>query len=301
MYSKILQALVACALIAAPSLSFGDPSYAPPGLVGWWRGEGNTTDETGAHPGTPVGRLAYVPGQVGRAFSLNGVDAAVALGTWFTLQEFTISFWVKAGSSQVLHADILDNNHSDYRSWAVQSANITVDGASRWIWGANAAGGLYFWITNDAWHHVVASVSADHVLRVYIDGSFLAESVGTGQIPYDGTQFFNLGRHIAYGRYFNGLVDELMVFDRALDPAEIGGIYVNQGFSVPQLDIKKQDGTLLLSWPMSSAGWVLEASPSLGAGANWLEISPPYSSVGSSFQVTQPSPTENKFFRLRLP
>ena len=42
----------------------------PPGIVSWWRGEGNAQDQTGSNPGTLQGGVTFGSGKVGQAFSL---------------------------------------------------------------------------------------------------------------------------------------------------------------------------------------------------------------------------------------
>ena len=49
----------------------------PSGLVGWWPGEGNANDIVGSDDGTWTGSPAFAAGQVGQAFSFNGVDSFV--------------------------------------------------------------------------------------------------------------------------------------------------------------------------------------------------------------------------------
>src|SRR5262249_48172926 len=58
----------------AVSLSVNDgdggiTSLAAPGLVSWWRGEGNANDAQGGNNGALVGGVSYAPGKVGQAFS----------------------------------------------------------------------------------------------------------------------------------------------------------------------------------------------------------------------------------------
>src|SRR5262249_24109805 len=49
-------------------------SLTAPGLVSWWRGEGNAIDAVGGNNGTLVGGVTYAAGKVGQAFSFNGTD-----------------------------------------------------------------------------------------------------------------------------------------------------------------------------------------------------------------------------------
>jgi hypothetical protein len=272
-----------------------------PGLVSWWRGEGDASDTMGVHPGTPQGGLGYAAGQVGQAFVLNGQDAAVALGNWFNLQQFTLSLWVKPGATQVQYADILDNVHSDNRSWAIQYDNVSDATRSYWHWGTSlpsGGGSLLFSLTNGAWQHWVVTLGADRVQHLYLDGKLAGSTTNTAPIPYDGSQYFNLGKHQLYGRYFNGLVDELMCFDRALSPAEVTSLYVSQG-GRPTLEIQPQPGGVLLSWPAGAANTTLESRTDLGSG-NWETVTNAvFVPAGDRTTVLLPATEGQRFFRLR--
>lgn len=273
----------------------------PSGLVSWWRGEGNANDESGAHPGTPVGDLAYAPGQVGQAFSLNGQNAAVALGNWFNFQQFTLSLWVKPNSSQAQYADLLDNVHSDYRSWAIQYDNASDATRSYWHWGTSlpsGGGSLSFALTNNTWQHWVVTLGADRIQHLYLDGKLAGSTTNTAAIPYDGTQYFNLGKHQIYGRYFNGLVDELMCFNRPLSPEEVASLYFNQGGSL-QLSIQAASGSVLLSWSASAEGFGLVSRTNLAAGS-WETVTNVPVLNGTRKEVLLPANTPaQRFFRLK--
>jgi hypothetical protein len=272
----------------------------PSGLVSWWRGEGNAVDETGAHPGTPQGGLAYAPGQVGQAFSLNGQDAAVALGNWFTNQQFTLSFWVKPNASQAQYADLLDNVHSDYRSWAIQYDNVSDATRSYWHWGTSlpsGGGSLSFSLATGAWQHWVVTLGADRVQHLYLDGRLTGSTTNTAPVPYDGSQYFNLGKHQLYGRYFNGMVDELMCFDRALGAAEVAALHVSQG-GRPTLEIQPDPGGVLLLWPASAEGFELVSRSDLAAGA-WEPVTNTAALNGTWKEVLLPASDSQRFFRLK--
>ncbi|MFM7580900.1 MAG: hypothetical protein ACKO5Q_28715, partial [Microcystaceae cyanobacterium] len=87
------------------------------------------------------------------AIQLNGVNQQVDLGTWFNYQNFTVEIWVKAGNIQVTYADIIDNNHTDYRSWVVQqNANTTNSYYFGVIGSPNA--GVSFDLIPGKWQHL---------------------------------------------------------------------------------------------------------------------------------------------------
>lgn len=193
----------------------------PTNLVSWWRGETNAQDQMGVHHGTLGGGTTFTNGLSGRAFALNGANSSVGLGTWFNWQQFTLSLWVKPGASQPQYADILDNNHTGSRSWVIQSANTTNGLTSQWSWGVYGGGSINFSLTMDVWQHLVITRDSNYVSRLYLNGTLVATNAGTGMIYYDGSQNLHLGRHNNLGRYFNGQVDEVMCFNRALGANEV--------------------------------------------------------------------------------
>ncbi len=69
---------------------------APPGLVGWWRGEGNADDALGANNGTAANGLGYSAGEVGQAFNLDGVDDEVQVpaSASLSVQSLTMEAWI---------------------------------------------------------------------------------------------------------------------------------------------------------------------------------------------------------------
>src|SRR5262249_20982804 len=83
---------------------------APSGLVAWWRADGNAFDSVGVANGSPSGGVSFTPGQVGSAFSFNGVDGAINVpdvpGLALT-QSISIEAWVFVTNSPSVTGMIL--------------------------------------------------------------------------------------------------------------------------------------------------------------------------------------------------
>ena len=229
-------------------------SQPPSGLVSWWRGEGTANDATGANHGTLQNGVTFVPGKDGMAFHLDGGDDYVVLGSgnWFTLPAFTITMWVKASASQVGFADILDNNHNDFRSWVIQYY-----GGTEWHWGpvqgaSDPGDDIVFQLTSDTWHHLAISFDPSFVNKVYVDGVLIGTTQSSGPIIYDGSQVLQLGSWGQGGRNFSGEIDELRIYDRALTDEEVTTI---MGPPVPAL------GTggvvLLIGFLLVAGAWMI--------------------------------------------
>ena len=67
----------------------------PADQVSWWPGDGNANDSIGGHHGTLQNGATFAPGQVGQAFSLDGVDDYVNIPALnFTTNTLTFTAWV---------------------------------------------------------------------------------------------------------------------------------------------------------------------------------------------------------------
>jgi hypothetical protein len=64
-----------CVLMSQVSDTQAQSCLLPPaGLVAWWRGEGEATDTVGTNHGTLINGATFASGEVGQAFSLDGID-----------------------------------------------------------------------------------------------------------------------------------------------------------------------------------------------------------------------------------
>jgi hypothetical protein len=157
------------------------------------------------------------------AIQLNGANQQVDVGTWFNYQNFTVEMWVKAGETQVTYADIIDNNHTDYRSWVVQQNANTTNSYSFGVSGSPGAG-VSFELTPSTWQHL-AFVKDVNSISVYIDGIIVGSTPYSGSIPYDGSQFLRIGNWGGGGRNWNGSIDEVRIWNTARTASEIADNY----------------------------------------------------------------------------
>ena len=77
---------------------------APPGLVSWWRAEGNALDGADGNFGALAGNTSFGAGKAGQAFSFDGNGDGVLLGKpgSLELQDFTIEAWIKRASASLV-------------------------------------------------------------------------------------------------------------------------------------------------------------------------------------------------------
>ena len=92
--SHAARALAPLWLLTLVASAQNAPVPLPAGCVAWWRGEGNAADSAGTHLGTALNGVAYAPGVVGQAFSLDGIDDLVAVTTPLDFDSFSLEAWI---------------------------------------------------------------------------------------------------------------------------------------------------------------------------------------------------------------
>jgi hypothetical protein len=211
---------VRCADVAALSAK-GATVFSD--CVGWWPGDGDPDDAFGRNAGTITGDVTFAPGRVGQAFRFDGQGGRVA-----------------TRADVGVHA----NSPRTVAAW-VMSAVPDASGCcpTPFGWGAPAASGgfgsavrdgtWWFWGYQDdidtrvavdqEWNHHVVTYGAS-VVRYYLNGRQVAEgrrALNTTVSPL----VIGGGFDRAPSRHFTGLVDELLIFNRALSPDDIEALY----------------------------------------------------------------------------
>ncbi len=81
-------------------------------------------------------------------------------------------------------------------------------------------------INDGQWHHVAVTISLNDNISFYVDG--VLTSVSPLKVKGAGSNYawLRVGQagYTPLGNYFNGSLDEVQIYNRALSPAEIAGI-----------------------------------------------------------------------------
>ncbi|MFO0698123.1 MAG: choice-of-anchor C family protein [Nitrospira sp.] len=227
----------------------------PAGLVGWWPGDGNADAIAGENSGTLHNGATFVPGRVGQAFRFNDAFqqfVRVPHGPSLDIQhELTIDAWImKKGSCEPLNCWIVAKGNQDFSSNTQNGRyGIFITDASYWPAGENGTVGLSFntgsWedvvlsttiILDNSWYHVAGTWDGI-TAKIYVNGILEKSVPKTGTIlPSLDHGSLAIGAQIfgdvepPQGEFFNGLIDEVEVYNRALTAAEIQAIF-NAGSS----------------------------------------------------------------------
>ena len=208
----------------------------PTGIVSWWPGDGNADDIIDGNHGTLTGGAKFAPGLVGEAFSLDGVDDYVDVGTSTTLAPglFTIELWMHPSSvvdsGPATLASRWGHSTVDPNSWIL---DIQTD-QRICITASNVSGQQQAVCSGtdrtshpiNTWHHVTATYNGN-TLALYLDGELSAQASFSGTIQTNPSTT-SIGCKFADGQClfpFPGLIDDVALFDRALTADEIKAIY----------------------------------------------------------------------------
>jgi Concanavalin A-like lectin/glucanases superfamily/Bacterial Ig domain len=204
-----------------------------PGLVAAYsfdEGSGNSAADLSGNNinGTVVGATWVPGGMYGNALAFNGTSSYVNLGNSTALQltgSMTIEAWVKATGNPADDGQIVAK--SDPCGWQLKTSPDTgphTFGVS--VSRTPTAKAQRYSTTIRAlntWYHVAGVYdSASQTLSTYLNGSLdngtLHGTVSASQFNQDVN--VNIGRR-AGGYYFNGVIDEVRIYNRALSQAEI--------------------------------------------------------------------------------
>jgi hypothetical protein len=218
------------------------PSDAPfpDDTVSLWKlDEANGPDYIDAfddNDGTGAADPTAAAGIVNGAQEFDGLDDGIDVQPdrsfdWYNDESFSIEFWIKrngpVGGNQV--AIGRDDGDSNTRlHWWVGIVGATAS----FTLGDNNGGSITTVtgddiITDNEWHHVVAVRDADAGQnRLYVDGALDVPAVNAAYDASFGslTAVLNIG-NLGGAFYFQDLLDEVALYDRALTAAEIQDHY----------------------------------------------------------------------------
>ncbi|MFH1725968.1 MAG: LamG domain-containing protein, partial [Elusimicrobiota bacterium] len=219
-----------------------EPTCAPlpEGLISMWTGDGTAEDAGGYNDGTLVSGVGYGEGMVGQAFALNGSNyIRVENDPSLNPAHLTIMAWVKPmNTTHDIRTIVSKPAHMASWSHPYSMYNLRVregDGANPVEFWSVTYGRQIFSTSGfplGQWRFVVATYDGAEE-RIYVDGALEAAQAYTGPIsPNDVPLMIGVRSPGAPGEYFNGMIDELALFDRAVSAADVQAIYAAGGLGM---------------------------------------------------------------------
>jgi len=233
---EFLSSDVAALVAGAPAEieSIGGSSNLKDGLVALWSFDsGDFSDSVGAFHGEGNGTAAiqFTSGQpgFGQSIILDGVDQMVEIvggepdDLAFEGGSTSISAWFKVGAfDKTWQAMIAKGEGSSWRVARRGGSNIMSYAGG--IGDTPDAGPN---VNDGQWHHLVAVTDAEGAEfggAVYIDGELAASTAGTPSLAANGMRVMIGENPDSRGRYWNGELDDVAIWNRALSASEIASI-----------------------------------------------------------------------------
>ncbi len=222
------------------------------GLLAHWKLDESAgtvaVDSAGTNNGTLTGfnfttNSGHVSGILSNALSFDGVDDFVALdGNQIDLtNNFTATAWLYPRNASTAGAFIAVRSFylaSGFRFF-IYNNSVFVQGQTTAGWQASTFGTGA--IQNGSWYHL-AVVDDNSIITVYVNGVSLGSADWGGDVIMNTNSFSRIGSDATEGAdYFNGVIDDVMLFERALTSPQIETLY--QSANQP-LTISRLQGTL---------------------------------------------------------
>ncbi len=277
-----------------------DCTPTPPGLVSWWRGEGNAVDVVGGNDGTVNGGTTYAAGEAGQAFNFNGVNGFVQVPDAPTLDfpsnsPMSIELWAyRTGAETTMHLlgkRVADCGALQYEIYFNPYVGLAFAGGN----GLVQTGWL---MPLNTWVHIAGTFDGMNTFSFYTNGVLAA--TGNGSLGASNNGPFTIGTS-GECSYFAGLLDEISLYSICLTASEIQAIYsagsAGKCFTPPGITTQPQSQTALLGetvtfnvvasggTPPYSYQWRMNGADISGATSNVLVLSDVQSNQAGSYSV----------------
>ena len=220
------------------------PQSSLPTIAGWWKADGDATDHSSnANNGTLENGATFGLGVVNNAFSLSGSNQYVLIGqpvpaALQVQNNITLQAWIYPTAYPANYAFIAGSQEDGVTAGA--TLFYSNDGET------NAPPGHINFEIGDGtnWHDTVTEsqvplnqwtlvtatrTSGTATGQIYFNGVaqpvFSPDPTWNGTISYPAGDWFAIGQEVNENRPFNGLIDEVQVFNSVLNPGQITGIY----------------------------------------------------------------------------
>jgi hypothetical protein len=218
-HSKILPFVFAL-MLAASGTATAQVDLAR-GLVLHLPFEGNSADTSPVHhPTQPTGTIDFQSGAVGQCAVFNGEEfVLVPDHPSLQVKKFTLASWV-------------------YRVPSRSNARIMEKGAGQafwlWMYGRKMIGGFFGddftevyskgEVPQEKWTHICTTYNGT-VLSMYVNGILESTTKVTGEISTTNRPLF-IGCRNKKTDFWSGGLDEVRIYDRDLNPAEVSALAV---------------------------------------------------------------------------
>jgi hypothetical protein len=236
---KKLSLLISAFLIGSLLQAQNLPSYLPAnGLVGWWPFNGNANDESGNNNNGTVNGATLTAdrfGNAGKAYEFTSDFITIPHQPSLNAFPLSVFVWCKGNSGSITNAIIAKYPSLSNNGWAIHAASGKMS-----AYYFNFPGGCEMnfdlfqneipVVINNSWH-LVGLICDNQSARLYVDGVLRLEKnyfgSGAPSAPSNTSNLF-IGKNfetVNADGYFNGKIDDIAIYNRALTQQEITNLY----------------------------------------------------------------------------
>jgi len=226
----------------APRQGITAVAPSPAGLVAHYEFEGDAKDSARTNHGTEYGNPTYGAGVFGQAINLDGDGDYVNCGNKSSFEltnQITVAAWITVNTFDKKYQAVITKGDNSWRLARASGSNnieFACNGtaATRWTgWGEVPWGVSGTTSVNDGkWHHI-AGVFDGAGLFLYIDGVLEAAKGAANSIDISNHNVCIGANAQAPGREWNGLIDDVRIYNYALSQAEIVSVMGKSEIDVP--------------------------------------------------------------------
>jgi len=234
-------------------------------LIAHYPFNNNPDDESGnGHDGTENGGIALVSDRYGNsnsAYNFNGTDSYITIphSAEFDLSSYTLSAWIKPRSYPDVENGIVekgiigDPENHNYSLYMVNTSYFQnfyeYNSGANNVFCTSAKHDVL-----DQWYHILGSYDGAE-LKMYVNGRLektTVEANPPGTNPSDLVIGARNDEFVGYKFFFDGVIDEVKVYNRALTEFESIGDYGNY-YPPDSLSLKSSNQQVTLCW--DSTDW----------------------------------------------
>ncbi len=233
-FNRIVEGEIS-AVVQSGEIGLSDIEYlkSMDGLISWYRMNDDPSDgiddEMNRNPGTCTNCPALTTdnwGNANQAYEFDGINDEINLGNNPSIANLnaniTILAWINFTNTPTISDTIIGKPNWNWHFQLVSNNKITF---RRWNPYMSTSSNMA--LIQNKWHHISTTLSSNPINnnKMYIDGTL--DNTGTITTPLGGTGgITEISGYVQSDiDWFDGLIDEVMIFNRSLTASEIDTIY----------------------------------------------------------------------------